>query len=178
MPIRVTALIGLAAVLLAWAPATRAAPPAQEPKRDYLSPEESDQIRDAETPNERIKLYLTFATDRLKKFQYELHRTEPKHSRAEILNSLLNAYAGNVDDAADQVILGLEKRVDIRAGIKELQASAKEFLETLKKIQTDAVELDIYKETLDDAIEGTNDALRDAEKAAKEAGSAPVRRKP
>jgi chromosome segregation ATPase len=178
MPTRMTALIGLAALLLAWAPETRAAPPAQEQKRDYLSPEESDQIRDAETPNERIKLYLTFAADRLKKFQYELQRAEPKHSRAEILNSLLNAYTGNVDDAADQITLGVEKRLEVRAGIKELQARAKEFLETLKKIQADAVELDIYKDTLDDAIEGTNDALKDAEKAAKEAGSPPVRRKP
>jgi hypothetical protein len=39
-------------------------------------------------------------------------------------------------------------------------------------------EYDAYKETLQDAIEGTKDALSDAEKAAKELTPAPVRRKP
>ena len=46
--------------------------PAQAQQKDYLSPLESDKIRDAETTNDRIKLFLTFADDRLKKFQYEL----------------------------------------------------------------------------------------------------------
>ena len=59
-------------------------------EKDYLSGVEADKIRDAETSNERIKLFLDFAEDRLKKFQYELeHPSSNKH--AEMLNALLNA---------------------------------------------------------------------------------------
>ena len=46
---------------------------AQGPQeKDYLTSLEADKIRDAETPNEKVKLFLTYAEDRLKKFQYEL----------------------------------------------------------------------------------------------------------
>ncbi|HEY2456956.1 MAG TPA: hypothetical protein VGI13_06620, partial [Candidatus Acidoferrum sp.] len=45
---------------------------AQRPEKDYLTDIEADKIRDAETTNDRIKLFLLFAEDRLKKFQYEL----------------------------------------------------------------------------------------------------------
>ena len=48
---------------------------------------------------------LTFAEDRLKKFQYELeHPSSNRH--LDMLNSLLNAYVGCVDDAADLIQLG------------------------------------------------------------------------
>src|SRR5579863_6456703 len=75
----------------------------QEEKKDYLTDAEGDRIRDAVTPPERMKLFVEFAGDRLKKFQYELTRTVPEGRRAEILNGLLNAYAGCIDDAADQI---------------------------------------------------------------------------
>ena len=78
-------------------------------EKDYLSALEADKIRDAETSAERIKLFLTFADDRLKKFQYELeHPSSNKH--VEMLNALLNAYVGCVDDAADVMQLGIEKQ--------------------------------------------------------------------
>ena len=56
---------------------------AQAPQKDYLTALEADKIRDAETTNERIKLFMRFADDRLKKFQYELeHPSRPiTHSR-------------------------------------------------------------------------------------------------
>ena len=60
------------------------------PQKDYLTGVEADKIRDAETTNERIKLFLSFADDRLKKFQYEIeHPSANRH--ADMLNSLLNA---------------------------------------------------------------------------------------
>ena len=94
-------------------PLVRAGTPQQ---KDYLSALEADKIRDAETVNERIKLFLTFADDRLKKFQYELdHPSTNRHG--DMLNGLLNAYAGCVDDAADLIQLGIEKQDNIRQGI-------------------------------------------------------------
>jgi hypothetical protein len=149
---------------------------AQRPEKDYLSSVESDKIRDAETPNERIKLFLTFAEDRLKKFQYELDHPSPnKHN--EMLNYLMNSYIGCVDDAADLIQLGLEKQDNIRQGIDLMATKAKDFLVILQKLDTDGAQKEIYKENLEDAIEGTQDALNDAEKAKKKAAPPPVRRK-
>jgi len=151
---------------------------AQEEKKDYLTDAEGDRIRDAVTPPERMKLFVEFAGDRLKKFQYELTRTVPEGRRAEILNGLLNAYAGCIDDAADQIEVAREKQVDIRASLKIMQTKGKEFLEALQKINQGGAEYDTYKDTLQDAIEGTQDALSDVDKALKELNTAPVRRKP
>src|ERR1700722_262718 len=90
-------------------------PPERAP-RDYLPEEEADKIREADTPNARIKLFLSFAADRLKKFQYEIDRTLPQSHRGDMLNGLLNAYEGCIDDAADVISLAVEKRQDARAG--------------------------------------------------------------
>lgn len=163
----------LGSMMLAASPAVRAATPQQ---KDYLSAVEADKIRDAETVNERIKLFLTFADDRLKKFQYELdHPSTNRH--ADMLNSLLNAYVGCVDDAADLIQLGLEKQDNIRQGIDMMASRTKEFLVVLEKLSNDGAEREIYKDNLDDAIEGTRDAMNDAEKAKKKVAPPPVRRK-
>jgi hypothetical protein len=163
----------LGSILIVASPAGRAAAPAQ---KDYLSAMEADKIRDAETTNERIKLFLTFADDRLKKFQYELdHPSSNRHG--DMLNSLLNAYVGCVDDAADLIQLGLEKQDNIRQGVDLMAARTKEFLVVLEKLSNDGAEREIYKENLDDAIEGTRDAMNDAEKAKKKVAPPPVRRK-
>jgi len=145
-------------------------------KKEYLSEEESEKIRNADTPNMRVKLYLTYAADRLKKFQYELDRTLPQSRRGETLNGLLNAYSGCIDDAADVISLAVEKQQDIRAGIKEMQSKGKEYLATLEKIQQKGTDLESYKETLEDAMDGTKDAIADAAKAEKEMAPPPVRR--
>ena len=161
--------------LLALA-ATILANPLRAEQKDYLSALEADKIRDAETTNDRIKLFLTFADDRLKKFQYELqHPSSNKHP--EMLNALMNAYVGCVDDAADLVQLGIQKQENIRPAIDLMASKSKEFLEILEKVSADAVEIDIYKDNLDDAIEGTRDAMNDAEKAKKAVAPPPVRRK-
>jgi hypothetical protein len=145
-------------------------------QKDYLSALEADKIRDAETSNERIKLFLSFAEDRLKKFQYEIeHPSSNRHS--EMLNALLNAYIGCVDDAADLMQLGIEKQENIRQGIDLMASRTKEFLPILQKYSANGPELEIYKDNLDDAIEGTQDAMNDAEKAKKKVAPPPIRRK-
>lgn len=149
----------------------------QPQKKDYLSESESDKIRDAETPGERIRLFIGFAEERLKKFQYELGRTVPERRRAEMLNALLNGYVGCVDDAADQIAIAREKQADIRAALKLMKTKSQQFLDQLEKLDQGGKEFDIYKDTLEDAIEGTKDALADIDKAEKEMAPPPVRRK-
>jgi len=148
----------------------------QRPEKDYLSDIEADKIRDAESPNERVKLFLTFAEDRLKKFQYELeHPSTTRH--LEMLNYLMNSYSGCVDDAADIIQVSLSKQENIRQGIDLMASKTKEFLVILQKYQAEGPELEIYKENLEDAIEGTQDAQNEAEKAKNKAAPPPVRRK-
>jgi len=163
----------LAFCIFVLAPFVYAATP---PQKDYLSSIEADKIRDAETINERIRLFLTFADDRLKKFQYELdHPSTNRHG--DMLNSLLNVYVGCVDDAGDLIQLGIEKQENIRQGIELMTSRTKEFLVILDKLSTDGPDRELYKENLDDAIEGTHDAMNDAEKAKKKVAPPPVRRK-
>ena len=165
-------LFFLACSILALSPKVVAA----APQKDYLTAVEADKIRDAETVNERIKLFLTFADDRLKKFQYELEHPSPNR-HGDMLNSLMNAYVGCVDDAADLIQLGIEKQENIRQGIDLMAARTKEFLAVLEKLSTDGPERELYKDNLDDAIEGTQDAMNEAEKAKKRVAPPPVRRK-
>jgi hypothetical protein len=150
---------------------------AQEQK-DYLSSLESDKIRDAETTNERIKLFITFAEDRLKKFQYELeHPSGNRH--VDMLNSLLNAYGGCVDDAADLIQLGIQRQENIRPAIDLMASQSKSFLEVLEKLSAaGGADVEEYKSNLDDAIEGTRDAMHEAQNATKKVAPPPVRRKP
>lgn len=168
------------AMLILAAPLTARRPrsPQRPGQKDYLTEAEADKIRDADTPAERIKIYVGFAEDRLKKFQYELNRKVPEARRAEILNALLNGFSGCIDDAADQIDVAKEKQLDIRDALKMMKSKDKEFLAALEKYDKDGPELDTYRETLEDAIEGTKDALTDIEDSEKEATPGPVRRKP
>jgi hypothetical protein len=174
---RVLILITLVAIVLPLFAQRAYAKPLPQ-KKDYLSDEEADKIRDADTPAQRMTLFISFADDRLKNFQYELNRTAPERNRTEILNSLMNAYAGCLDDAADQIDLAQEKQLDIRDALKLMRTKGKEFLDILQKIDKDGPDLESYRDTLEDAIEGTKDALSDATDAGKTMPPAPVRRKP
>ena len=169
-----TALL-LAAVLFVASPARAASPQ----KKEYLSQAEADKIRDAGMTGPRIVLYATFAGDRIKKLQYEFAHMDPSdQKRTDRLNNLINAYTGCIDDAADLIEIGIEKQQDIRAGVKAMQAGIKEFLPYLQGLAMNGPEHESYKENLDDAIEATQDAAKDFEKAAKEISAPPERRKP
>jgi hypothetical protein len=150
---------------------------AQQLKKEYLTASEADKIRDAETPGERIKLFLVFATDRITKLKYELAHPLNDRRRAERLNGLINAYSGCMDDSADLLVLAVEKQQNVHLAVKEMQAKGKEFLDYLTDLSKNGADRESYKETLEDAIESTQDALKDAEKAAKEIAPPPVRRK-
>jgi hypothetical protein len=176
MSCRARVVAQMSAMLLLGALATALPARAQRPEKDYLSDLEADKIRDAETPNERVTLFLTFAEDRLKKFQYELEHPSPNKHK-EMLNYLMNSYGGCVDDAADIIQVSLGKQENIRQGIDLMATKAKAFLAILQKYTKEGPEQEIYKDNLDDAIEGTQDALNEAEKAKTKAAPPPVRRK-
>ncbi|HKO05282.1 MAG TPA: hypothetical protein VJW51_11060 [Candidatus Acidoferrales bacterium] len=149
----------------------------QKEKKDYLSPLEADQIRDAPTVSDRVKLFLGFAADRLRKIDYELQRKEKDRLWSERVSSLINAYSGCVDDAADFLEAGLEKQENLRPGTKELDKRTKEFLPKLRELRENPL-LAAFKSDIGDAIEATQEAAKTAEKVAKELSAAPERRRP
>jgi hypothetical protein len=166
------AILFLASILNAVPAGTAIAAPQ---KKEYLSEAEADKIREAGATGPRIVLFAAFASDRIKKLQYEFAHFDPTdQKRTDRLNSLINGYTGCIDDAADLIDIGIEKQQDIRDGVKALQAGIKEFLPYLQGLAANGPERKTYKENLDDAI----DATQDADKAAKEMAPPPVRRKP
>jgi hypothetical protein len=174
--ITTTGALFLLAAMLGAAPAAVSASPQ---KKEYLSDTEADKIRDAGFTGPRIVLFTSFAADRIKKLQYEFAHIDPKdEKRTERLNDLINSYSACIDDAADLLDLGIEKQQDIRDGVKALQSRLKEFLPYLQDLSANGPERDTYKDNLDDAIEATQDAAKEVEKAAKEMAPPPVRRRP
>jgi hypothetical protein len=170
------ALLLLASILNAVPAGTANAAPQ---KKEYLSEAEADKIRDAGATGPRIVLFATFASDRIKKLQYEFAHFDPTdQKRTDRLNGLINGYTGCIDDAADLIDIGIEKQQDIRDGVKAMQIGIKEFLPYLQGLAANGPEHETYKENLDDAIEATQDAAKDVEKASKEMAAPPERRKP
>jgi len=148
-------------------------------KKEYLSEAEADKIREAGATGPRIVLFENFASDRIKKLQYEFAHLDPAdQKRTERLNRLINGYTGCIDDAADLIEIGIEKQQDIRDGVKAMQAGIKEFLPYLQELAMKGPEHETYKSNLEDAIEATQDAAKDVEKASKGASAPPVPRNP
>jgi hypothetical protein len=172
---RVRVIFG--AVLLVGAICCAAGFSAAQEKKDYLTEGEADKIRDAENNlSTKIKLFIGFADDRLAKFKYTLAHPSTDRNRADVLNGLMNGYSACIDDAADLIDVAKEKQRDVRSGLKAIESKGKEYLVYLQELQKSGPELDTYKTTLEDAIDATQDAIGDAQKAEKEI-SAPVRRK-
>jgi hypothetical protein len=145
--------------------------------RDFLTELEADKIREAGEPKERIRLFVLFAEDRLKKFQYELSKGASDKRRAERMAALLDAFTGCVDDASELMDLGRTKQQDILKAVQLFQTKAREFQAELEKQNAAAPENAPYKENLGLALLAIEDGLKEAEKATKEIAPGPVRRK-
>ncbi len=144
---------------------------------DYLSDEEAGKIREAATPSDRIKLYMSFAEDRLTKFDYELNRTAAERDRSEVLNGLLHGYEGCMDDASDEIDDATRTQADIKVALKLMDEKSKSFLSRLQKYSKKGRYLSDYSDTLQDAIDSTTDAISAVADAQKTMLPAVVRRK-
>lgn len=174
---RTIVLAGFASMLALLLGIARAA--AARPQiHDYLSPQEASKIRNTQDPSGRIKLYMSFAEDRLQKFDYELNRTVPERNRSEVLNSLLHAYEDCMDDADNEIADARYKQANIKDALKLMDAKSKTFLAQLRRYSKTGRYLSDYSDTLQDAIDSTTDALSDTAQAQKDMLPAVVRRKP
>lgn len=126
--------------------------------RDFLTTDEADQVRLAQEPNDRLKLYADFALQRLDLVEHLL--AKPETGRSTLVREALEDFTKiieTIDIVADDA---LARGVDATLGIQAVAEAEKAFLERLHKIE-EARPKDLvrYEFVLATAIETTEDSL-------------------
>ena len=127
-------------------------------QRDFLTADEVEKVREAQLPNDRLKLYALLAKQRLDQLQRLLEKD--KKGRSLQARELLEDYS-NIIDAIDTVSDDALKRgVDIAEGTTAVTDSEKRFLGQLQKIRDRApADIDLYNVALKEAIASTSDSM-------------------
>jgi hypothetical protein len=127
-------------------------------QKDFLTSDEVEKVREAQLPNDRLKLYTLLARQRLDQLQRLLEKE--KKGRSLTARDLLEEYT-NIIDAIDTVSDDALKRgVDIAEGSTAVTDSEKRFLDQLQKIKDRApADLDLYEIALKEAVASTSDSL-------------------
>lgn len=138
------AVLALSAVLLAE-------------DRDFLTPDEVDQIREAQEPNARLVLYVHFAKERIDLIQQYLAKDKP--GRSLFIHNTLEDYT-QIIEAMDMVSNdALKRHAALDTGTIAVLNAEKEFLAALTKIQSsEARDLERFKFVLQQAVDTTSDS--------------------
>jgi hypothetical protein len=143
--------------------ATVAAP--GQRRHDPLEKEEIDQLRDAMLePGERLKLYVTFARDRMTKL--EQMRADPKTTnRPRQTHDMLADFLAVFDELNDNVDMYVGRKDDIRKPLKLIIEADIEFQSKLRALRdaanADASEAKQYEFLLSNAIETVDSSADD-----------------
>jgi len=153
---------------------------AAQEDRDFLTPNEVDQIRQAQDPNDRLVLYIHFARQRMDLLDQYLVKEKPGrsifvHNTLEDYSKIIEAMDSVSDDA-------LRHNRPIDKGMIAVVAAEKEFLDKLNKIENSQPnDLDRYKFVLQQAIDTTSDSrelsLEDAKKRGADLNAADAKEK-
>jgi hypothetical protein len=127
-------------------------------EKDFLTSDEVEKVREAQEPNERLKLYVLFARQRLDQLQRLLQKD--KKGRSLLVRELLEDYT-NIIDALDTVSDDALKRgTDNAAGANAVRDAEHKFLTQLQAIKDRPPnDLDMYTSALTEALAATSDSL-------------------
>lgn len=148
--------------------------------RDFLTPNEVDQVREAQDPNDRLALYVHFAKQRMDLIEQYLAKGKPGrsifiHDTLEDYSKIIEAIDSVSDDA-------LRRKLEIDKGTIAVLNAEKDFLDRLNKIRDkQPPDLDRYQFVLDDAIDTTSDSrelsLEDSHKRGSELAAEDAKQK-
>ena len=137
-------------------------------RSDPLNPLEIDQLRDAMLePDDRLKLYVKFARDRLTAM--EQMRADPKtKDRAHQTHDLLQDFLSIYEELDDNIDMYVGRKNDIRKPMKAVIEADTEFQSRLRALKdsasTDAKEAKQYEFVLGDAIDTVDNSTEDHRK--------------
>jgi hypothetical protein len=131
-------------------------------QRDFLTADEVDQIREAQEPNARLKLYANFAKQRVELVKSLL--SKEKAGRSILIHDALEDYAkiiDAIDDVSDQAVA---KKAELKEGLGSVARVEQDALPVLKRVQdSKPKDLERYEFALKTAIDTTRDSLDLAE---------------
>ena len=127
-------------------------------QRDFLTEDEADKVRDAQEPDVRLKLYITFARQRLDQFQQLLKKD--KKGRSLETRDILEDYTGILDAMDNVVDDALRRRLPLKDGLGAVLGAERKFLDQLQKVEeAPPPDIESFDVALKEAIAATQDGI-------------------
>jgi hypothetical protein len=135
-------------------------------QRDFLTSDEADQLRLAQEPDERLRLYVLFARQRVDMLEQFFEKKQT--GRSGMIHQTLEQYTAIID-AMDTVIDDmLRKNKEVKT-LETVSKAEKEMLAKLEKLAGDeSPDAERWKFALEQAIDTTRDSAELAELDLKE----------
>jgi hypothetical protein len=131
-------------------------------QKDFLTEDEVERVRLAQDPNDRLKLYLVFARQRID--QLDQLFSKDKAGRSILIHDLLDQYA-KIIEAIDIVVDdALRRNKPVTESMALVVDAQKKMLAKLEKFSTlEARDLSRYEFALTTAIDTTKDSIESGE---------------